>query len=192
MYNCPLQRHTDSSLMHNAVPFNSTSKTTTSVHLDALHAKKTWSVGTQTTNLVSDNCCQTEACRSTYGKRFRDKKSQTMKKLPNVKALSRKIRLLQSKLRKAMSVKRRGMSKSITSADLPHDTKDFFDNQVNNLNRNVIARRYTTNFYKNCFLLYHRSRSCYSFLRQIFFMPSPSRLRHQLQKIFEKVRNLYL
>jgi len=189
MYVCPPQRHTDSSLVHNAVPYNSTFEEIISVHFDPSHPKNTWSMETQTTNLVSDSSCQTDACTGT--KRFHDKRSQTTKKLPDIKALRAKIRHLQSKLRKATCMKRKRMAESNLNAYLPPDAKDFFENQVNNLGRSIVARRYSATFYKNCFLIYHHSRSSYSFLRQIFFMPSPSGLRHQLQKIFQQVRIFY-
>lgn len=211
MYYCPSQRYTSSTLVSYAIPSitseKHTSDATTPDAQDTEDTQDTQYTEDSNSNLqnqlfqiaIDHNYCHTNTIRhhvetQTPSYSFHvNRSTQTSIRCTNVRALRLKIRKLQARLKR---VKRaRQNQRPITPnrqdkgllEDLPLDLKDLIQNQLDNFQKCVAGRRYTPSFYKNCFLLYHHSRRCYSQLRKILIMPSPSGLRRQLMKLFQKV-----
>ena len=206
MYNCPALRHTSSSLTHFAVPTISNREETHLQQEEVLqvtpyplsntdhtyfrsstsqpkHTGILVHVHTQTNPPTRDATTQTKSlCIS--------RASQTRTSRSNVSTLKARIVKLQNSLRRHKQIIKKDRQKKVgikTLEELPSNMRDFICNQIRNCHHERRGMRYTSTFYKNCFLIYHHSRRCYGFLRRILCMPSPNTLRKQIQRIFAKV-----
>jgi len=180
MYNCPRQRHTSSSLVHDAVP-NLLSLDVT----EPSHMRQDVPSHSVTADAPSQR--QLEPTRPMCTDSF----AQTSLKMSSLVSLEKQVKRLQNQIRSLKAFQRRRRkhpTPHVKLEGLPPDLADFIANQLNNFNRAPRGRRYTATYYKNCFLLYHHSRRCYAALRTIVCMPSPRCLRKKLESFFDKVR----
>ena len=163
-----------------------------SISIDHDYCRKDVDDGTIGGHKTKDVFCQVDF-RDLVTENQSTTNKTTQTKLTNIPALKGQIRKLQSKLRRMKQAEKRKRRWSDLALErLPVDLKDFIKNQINNFGRRPTGRRFTRTFYKNCFVIYHHSRQCYSALRGLLFMPSPRVLRRKLQTFFAKVRTLKL
>ena len=187
MYNCPSLRNSGSQLTWNALPRSDKASGITAENSSlSQHSPNTIQLDHSycrcEDSTESALTCNELSCATHYKKPD-----------GNVRALRRRVKLLQCQLRKLNLQRRREKRASLStrrefaSPNFPADLKDFIQNQVNNFRIAPGGRRYTSCFYKNCLLLYHHSRRCYMALRKIFYMPSLRCLRRKVQTFFDKV-----